>query len=70
MSDQWTAHVKGERGSSYEISVCYGPPDRSWGWFGRKKMHIEGGDFDEAKSRAEKIAAALNAAEFDPWEKS
>ncbi len=64
-NDQWSAHVKGEPGS-YEISVCYGKPNASWGWFGRDKIRIEGGDFADARDRAEKIAAALNAAGFDP----
>ena len=62
---QWVAHVKGEPGG-FEVSVCYGKPDLSWGWFGRTKMRIEGGDFADASARAEKIAAALNAAGFDP----
>lgn len=62
---EWVAHTKGGRGS-YEISVCYGTPAASWGWFDRDKIRIEGGTFLEAQARAEKIAAALNAAGFDP----
>lgn len=66
MSDKhWVAHIKGDVGS-YEISVCYGKPDNSWGWFGPTKMRIEGGSVEYARARAEKIAAALNAAAFDP----
>jgi len=65
MDKQWIAHVKGDKGS-YEVSVCYGDPNSSWGWFGREKMRIEGGNVEDAHARAEKIAAALNVAEFDP----
>ena len=62
---KWVAHIKGEIGS-YEVSVCYGAPNVSWGWFGRDKMRIEGGGLEDARARAEKIAAALNGANFDP----
>lgn len=62
---EWIAHVKGEIGS-YEVSVCYGEPGPSWGWFGRDKIRVEGGGMEDARARAQKIAAALNAAAFDP----
>lgn len=62
---EWVAHVKGQIGS-YEVSVSYGVPNPSWGWFDRDKIRIEGGTLEDAKARAEKIAAALNAAAFDP----
>lgn len=68
MSDQnvWTAHIKYSP-VRYEISVCYGQPDISWGWFGRVKIQIEGErTIDEGKVMAERIAAALNAAGYDP----
>ncbi len=65
MTKQWVAHVKDDR-QSYEVSVCYGEPSISWGWFGVDKMKVEGRGREDAKVRAEKIAAALNAANFDP----
>lgn len=65
MDKQWAAHVKDES-SGGEVSVCYGLPEASWGWFGREKIRMEGGDLEEQRTRAEKIAAALNAASFDP----
>ena len=65
MDKQWVAEIKGGKGS-YEVSVCYGIPDISWGWLGREKIRIEGGNLEDASTRAAKIAAALNAAEFNP----
>lgn len=62
---EWAAHFKID-GASYEVSVCYGDPNPSWGWFGRDKIRVEDGYFADARARAEKIAAALNAAAFDP----
>lgn len=63
--DKWVAEVKGGRGS-FEVSVCYGKPAASWGWFGPEKIRIEFGSLEHDKIRAEKIAAALNAAGYVP----
>jgi len=62
---EWVAEAKGSRGS-FEVSVCYGKPHASWGWFGPHKIRIEGGTLEDDKARAEKIAAALNAASYTP----
>lgn len=41
----------------------------SWGWFGPNKLRIERNDgVAESTEAAEQIAAALNAAGYDPWE--
>jgi hypothetical protein len=66
MDKQWVAHVKIGDGMC-EVSVCYGVPAPSWGWFGAEKMRLEGGTMEDQKARAEKIAAALNAANFIPY---
>ena len=64
--DKWVAHLKSGDGS-FEVSVCYGKPGISWGWFGPSKIRIEsfGGMRDDIL-RARQIAAALNAANYDP----
>ena len=68
MNEQWTAHVKGSEGS-FEVSVCYGKPSLSWGWFSRAKLRIEfSGPVEQATWHAERIAAALNAANYNPLE--
>jgi len=70
MIERWTAHVKdgGEHPlSAFEVSVCYGTPAVSWGWFNPTKIRIESsGSIKKATWHAEQIAAALNAAGYDP----
>lgn len=69
MDKQWVAHVKNDEGRTYEVSVCYGDPDASWGWFGPEKIRMEmTRSFEDAIAKAQKIAAALNAAGYDPTE--
>lgn len=63
---EWIAEVKGEPGS-YEISVCYGKPNPSWGWFGPDKIRIEHGSFLDDSERAKRIADVLNAAGYTPY---
>lgn len=71
MDKQWVAHVKNDEGRLYEVSVCYGEPDPSWGWFGPHKIRMEMNDsLEAAVLRAAKISAALNAAGYDPHETS
>lgn len=66
MNEQWAAEVKGSDGN-FEVSVCYGKPSLSWGWYGPRKIRVEaGGGIAVEKRRAELIAAALNAAGYDP----
>lgn len=64
--DKWVAHVKGEEGN-YEVTVCYGEPSISWGWYGPAKIRLEmNGTLEVGRKRAEQIAAALNAAKYEP----
>lgn len=68
MDKQWVAEVKSDPGHSHEVSVCYGEPAASWGWFSREKIRMEDNSstVEQQRARAEKIAAALNSAAYDP----
>jgi hypothetical protein len=67
MDELWVAHVKEDKDNgAYEACVCYGTPTPSWGWFDTSKIAIQGFGVKDATIRAQKIAAALNAAEYDP----
>lgn len=59
----WAVSTKGEQGGRFEVCAEVEPHTPSWGWYGSRKIQVEGMGFEEAKLRAQIICDALNAAE-------